>query len=149
MSHFKLLVPSLATFVLISCGETQSEDSNLNRWNESKKAYDSTSVEPWDKQPKTNAAIPGGTGFNWGQPTTSYDDFGGFYSYQSHEGVDYVSNRGARPEILASLGGEVVYVRVGCQQQSEFGSNINTPYRTTTYTNTTYKREKSDFFNSN
>ena len=46
-----------------------------------------------------------------------WDDFGGFWAYDIHEGVDYVSYK-VSPPIFAAADGTVVYASIGCPQST-------------------------------
>lgn len=108
--------------LVVSCGENTLMDANTLQWNEAKKAYESSASESWDIQPKVDARIPNGLLFSWMKPT-QYTSFGGFWSYDIHEGVDYINTSSTTNiPVVASVDGEVVYVRIGCPQSTE-GNN--------------------------
>jgi len=108
---------------LVSCGYNITETtSETMQWNETKKAYESSGSESWVIQPKVDARIPNGLLFSWMRPT-QYTSFGGFWSYDIHEGVDYINTSSTtNVPVVASVDGEVVYVRIGCPQSTE-GNN--------------------------
>jgi murein DD-endopeptidase MepM/ murein hydrolase activator NlpD len=77
----------------------------------------------------TGSGLPEGyEDISWSRPA-DYEYLGAFSgtpgSPASHEGVDYVHDNQSVSEvdILAAADGEVVYVRLGCPQSSEFSSN--------------------------
>jgi len=125
----RMLLGTSMVAMLVSCGTQKENTSEVNSWNESKKAYESGASEPWDEQMKVDAKIPQGDLFSWMHPT-QYNDFGGFWSYEIHEGVDYVNtSRTTNIPVVAAVNGEVVYIRIGCPQSSEgndYDKNLST-----------------------
>lgn len=91
-------------------------------------AFESTAQENAPLQLAGHGLPPGTSTHHWTLPTTSTNwvDFAGTAgSHATHEGIDWIHDDAATPivDVVAAAPGQVVYVRLGCEESTRLGHN--------------------------